>query len=416
MRQNTPLSFYVAPQSTGIVEVSFNPTRDGNDSLSITSYTTNAGHRHGWPESYGNFIYSISRTQFPDEDSESAGIFVFSQDRTSSNNLTRLDSETSNGEGGVYCDVSPDGRILVCANIDEPRVSVYPRLPDGTINPATYIFHYNLTTPGPGTNESQIQANPYEAKFDLTGQCFFVPDRGSDRIYACLVNGPDNVVRTYNISLPSGTSPRHLEFVQYNTTRTYMLVIGELDNTIRVSTLDYALATNPREDGGLFNFLNLTLLQLGAGAEQDLTITHTQSLSILSADLPPSPPNNDDLAAEIYVTNDGRFAYASNRNTLSLDSDTIAIFAIDESPQAHELRYIGFNETLGKIPRHFALSNDEENRWVAVANQLTQDVVVVERDVEKGWLREVKGRLVLGRRICRWRRDLFVCFGGDVGK
>lgn len=96
------------------------------------------------------------------------------------------------------------------------------------------------------------------------------------------------------------------------------------------------------------------------------------------------------------------FLYASNRNTLSLESDTLAIYAINnntaraDDTDAGHLTYLGFNETSGKIPRHFALSSDKTNRWLAVANQVTQHIVVFERDVKNGFMKDVVGRLVLG--------------------
>jgi 6-phosphogluconolactonase len=381
------LSFYVALQSTGILEISFDPDQDVNGSLSISRYNTDAGVRPGWLTSYQDKFYSISRTDYPIEGIESGGVFAYQEPTLSAppfTNLTLLDKTSSHGEGGVYVDVSPDGRTLAAANIDGSTVSIYPLAQDGVIGEATYVFHYSLVTPGPGNNDSQEIANPHGCTFDPTGKFMIVPDRGSDRLYIYHVNGPEAVVQKHNISLPLGTGPRHVTFSPRDSTTNYMYLISELDNTVRVFTLEYfESSSSPATDSAV---------------AEGLTVTLTQTISTLGHNFPPSDPNNEELAAEIAVTNDRKFAYASNRNTLSLDSDTIAIYSVDPDPanDGHHLTYLGFNQTFGKIPRHFALSNDEDNMWVAVANQVTQDITVFERDVKSGFFKDMKGRLSLG--------------------
>lgn len=44
----------------------------------------------------------------------------------------------------------------------------------------------------------------------------------------------------------------------------------------------------------------------------------------------------------------------------------------------------------------FALSNDEKNQFVAVANLYEQEIIVFERDGESGFLGAVRGRVKLG--------------------
>jgi 6-phosphogluconolactonase len=375
-RQSNSLGFYVALQSTGILEIAFDPSQGVEDSLSIVGYTTNAGERPQWLtwHSSEDLLYTLSRTHYPDRNSESGGVFLWKPDttpETQPNNLTLLDSESSNGSDGVYCDVSPQGQTLVCANIDGASVAVYPLSRKGAISSATKVFHYTLVNPGPGTNESQIQAFPHQSKFHPSGQYFVVPDRGSDRVYVYAHGNPSAVAQTHNISLPTGMGPRHVDFKVFNETRTYMVVIGELDNTIRVFTVDRT-----------------------ANGHLDFTMVETHST--LGPNLPPTEPNNEDLAAEVYFSNDGKFLYASNRNTVTLDSDTLAVFTVDERSTGNTLRWLDSAETLGKIPRHFALSSDAENQWVAVANEATQDIAVFERNAVTGLVGDVVGRIVLG--------------------
>lgn len=391
-RDSSALGFYVALQSTGIVEFSFDPTvANPNKSLSIVGYTTDAGYKPGWITAYQNKIYSISRTAYPDNSSESGGVFAFQRpgETTSATNLTLLDSQSSNAIGGVYVDVSPDGRTLSAADIDGSTVSVYPLAQDGTIGSPSYIFRYNLTTPGPGLNDSQEIANPHESTFDPSGQFMFVPDRGADRLYVYSVDGPYDVVEIHNITLPLGTGPRHITFQVYNTTRTYMYLVSELDNTVRVFTLDYPNS---------HSWSAWTASGQYSHASRNLTISLVQTISALNNTDIRTAPINENLVAEIAITNDNKFAYASIRNTQSLKSDTLSVYSIDSDPSndEHRLTWLGSNATLGKTPRHFALSNDVNNTYVAVGNEVSQSIVVFERDVITGFMKKLVGSISLG--------------------
>lgn len=153
-----------------------------------------------------------------------------------------------------------------------------------------------------------------------------------------------------------------------------MYLVSELDNSIRTWILDESV--QPDE-------------------VQDKLLTLTQRLSTLGPDIPRTPPNNTNLAAELQLSSSGRFLYISQRNQqFSVPSDNIAIFTVDQ--KFGELSWLGKNNTLGKIPRHFSLSPGPENKYLAVANQVSQNIEVFERDEESGFLGNRVGELVLG--------------------
>ena len=382
------LTFYVALQSTGLLEVLFDPSKDVDSSLAVIATNTDTGVMPGWLTSYEDTIYSISRTAYPDANTESGGVFAFREPpptAPAATNLTLFQSESSNGESGVFVDVSPDGTILAATNIDGATVSIYPRAEDGTLGASTYVFHYTISQPGPGTNDSQIQANPHQSYFDPTGKYLFVPDRGGDLLYVYCVKSADRVEQIQVITLEPGTGPRHV-FIQplkSAATSTYLYLVCELDNTVRVFTLEYG--------------------------HHSLTITLKQTISTLGPNLPRTPPINHNLACEVAETNDGKFVYAANRNPTNLDSDSIAVYSVDKNPAYDtHLTYLGSNETLGKIPRHFALSHDQDNRYLAVANQVTQDITLFERG-PADWIHEkCQGQ------VESWRLGYVDQFGTDV--
>lgn len=371
MLHKMTLGFFVALQSTGILDVSFNPDENADKALSVVA-TKEAGTQPGWLTPYGDNIYAISRTGFPDNSSESGGVFSFQKTFVSHDvALMSLNSRSSNGRGGVHCEVHPSGNILAAANIEGATMSVYPLLEDGSIGEATQTFQYEPVPSGDS-------ASPHESKFDPTGQFVFVPCRTSDRVYVYLVHDVKRFEEIQVITLPNGTGPRHTIFKTIDATTAYMYLVSENDNTVRVFKIDY----------------NKPFLGPGCVPLPDnLTITLVQTISTLGKDLAPTPPDHTDLASEIALTNDGKFFYVSNRHTKSMDSDKLSIYSVNDDSL---LTFLGSNETLGKIPRHFSLSNDPDNTWVAVANQLNQEIVVFERDISSGFLKDVRGRLSLG--------------------
>src|SRR3546814_10006706 len=75
-----------------------------------------------------------------------------------------------------------------------------------------------------------------------------------------------------------------------------------------------------------------------------------------------------DGAADIKLSPDGKFLYASNRG----DANTLAIYEVDRA--SGKLTKIGNQSVLGRGPRNFTLSPD--GKYLLVANQQTDEVVV----------------------------------------
>ncbi|KAK5054506.1 hypothetical protein LTR84_001397 [Exophiala bonariae] len=373
-RSSGAVGFYVAQQNTGILEVSFDPSKSLNDSLSVVA-TTIAGTQPQWLKAHNDKIYSISRTGFPTNSSTSGGIFVFLRPHspaTEGESLTLQDAETSNGQGGVHCDVSPDGKTLAAANIEASTMAIYPLAEDGSISEATYRFQYTLDQPGPGADDSQSEPFPHESAFDPTGKFLVVPARGEDRVHIYFVACAEKVNQLEDIVVPLGTGPRHTAFRQSATGQTFFYILGELDNTIRVYSVEYGQASSA------------------------ISFTLHQTISTLGPNLPPTAPDRVNLASEFVFTADGNFAYACNRNTSSRDSDTFVIYSLKDTKSANHLTYLSIDKTLGKIPRHFALSSDPNNKYLAIANEYSNDLIVFERDQQSGLMKEIKGHLSLG--------------------
>ena len=124
--------------------------------------------------------------------------------------------------------------------------------------------------------------------------------------------------------LAPGAGPRHLA---WHPSGRYLYAVAELASTVTVLRWD-------GERGALAVLQTVTTLPPGFAGES--------------------------AAAEIAVSGDGRYVYASNRG-----DDSIAVFAVD--PAAGTLAPAGLVGAGGRAPRHFAL--DPSGRWLLVAHQ-----------------------------------------------
>ncbi|HXB62816.1 MAG TPA: beta-propeller fold lactonase family protein, partial [Acidobacteriaceae bacterium] len=91
----------------------------------------------------------------------------------------------------------------------------------------------------------------------------------------------------------------------------------------------------------------------------------------------PSGFTGTNTGAEILVSPDGRFVYASNRG-----DNSVAVLAV--SAKDSSLTLVQRISTGGRTPRHIALSPD--GRWLLAANQDSSTVNVFQRDVATGAL------------------------------
>jgi 6-phosphogluconolactonase len=94
---------------------------------------------------------------------------------------------------------------------------------------------------------------------------------------------------------------------------------------------------------------------------------------------------------DIVIDREGRFAYATDRF-----DDIVVTFAI--SPTDGTLTLLNRTPCGGKVPRHLAL--DPSGRWLLIANQVSDNISVMARDVRTGKLTEGGKSFPLSRPQC----------------
>lgn len=109
----------------------------------------------------------------------------------------------------------------------------------------------------------------------------------------------------------------------------------------------------------------------------------------------PAGNTGNAASADIHVSPDGNFLYASNRG----ETNTIAIFSID--PKSGKLLLIAHQSALGKTPRNFNF--DPSGNYLLVANQNSDNIVIFKRDTKTGLLTDTQNRVETGKPVClKW--------------
>lgn len=286
----------------------------------------------------GKFIYACTESKTPNAGSVSS--FAFDPEKKS---LTYLNSQKSGGENPVYLNVHKDGKWLINGNYTEGSVSVYPLFENGKIDSIAQNVKFEDRSIIPKRQESaHIHSVVFSPDFDYA----FFTDLGADKIriypFKNSQSKPLQIEKSSFIKTEPGSGPRHFTF---SPNGKFAYCIEEISGTI-----------------SSFRFEETELIKL----QRIETHSHELKEGFESSD--------------IHISPDGKFLYASNRGK----ENNIAIFSIDFN---EILKPIGYQSTLGKHPRTFAI--DQSGKFLIVTNVSTENVVVFKRNLQTGLLKEV---------------------------
>lgn len=286
----------------------------------------------------GKYVYACTETKTPNDGNVSS--FEFN---TENKTLTFLNKQKSGGENPVYVSVHKSGKWLVNANYTEGSVSVHPLLGNGKIDSLAQNFQYS---DGSVHKERQTRSHVHSAVFSPQFDYVFLPDLGADKIrcYGFDENQKQPLTETKNpftkTDLEAG--PRHFTF---HSNQKFGYCIEEMAGAISV-----------------YQYSNGTLEKI-----QRIN-TH------------PDKIKEGFESSDIHISPDGKFLYATNRGK----ENNIAIFSIAENGL---LKNIGYQSTLGKHPRIFAI--DESGKFLIATNVISGNVIVFKRNTETGMLKKV---------------------------
>ena len=342
---------YTGGASRGIYRLTFDPSSGALSPPVLAGETENPSFLALHPG--GRVVYAVNEVDDFQGD-ESGAVSAFAID-PATHDLRLLNQQPSRGAGPCHLSVDREGRNVLVANYGGGNVAVLPLDSDGQLRPATAVRRH--TGSGP---QADRQDKPYAHAILLDGaqRLAFSADLGADRIFIDRFGAGAGTLQPGDpdaVGLEPGSGPRHLA---WHPSGRLLFAVNELRSTVTVLVYD---ATT--------------------GA-----LRPVQTVPMLPPDF-----TGENTAAEIAVSADGRFLYASNRG-----HDSIAILAIDAATSA--LTNVGFEPTRGRTPRHFAI--DPSGRWLLAANQESDTIVVFEIDRASGRLNPVGAPVTVAKPVC----------------
>ncbi len=297
-----------------------------------------------------NFVYAVNEVN-----GKEGNVTSYSFDRKTGK-LKQLNQQPSGGIAPCYISTNSSADIVVAGNYMSGTVSVYPLNTDGTLKPQSALVKHEGK--GPDSNR-QEGPHVHATVISPDEKYLFVPDLGIDKIMIYPIDVKSGKLGTASfVSVDSGSGPRHFVF-DHSGNHAYLM--QELTGTVTVFDYD------------------------GNGK-----LTAVQTISSVPADY--QGPRG---SADIHVSPDGKFLYASNRG----ESNTLAIFKID--PANGKLTAAGHQSTLGKTPRNFNF--DPSGNFLLAANQESNDIVIFKIDHATGMLTPLDKRIKVSKPVClKW--------------
>lgn len=256
--------------------------------------------------------------------------------------LTKINEVSAEGRGPAHISVDPKGRYVYVSNYGEGNFSVFKVGADGSLGKPTAIVKHTGSSVNAGR---QSAPHVHSIIPSADGNFIYVSDLGIDKIMIYKVDGNTGAITeasTPSSSNTPGSGPRHFAI---HPNGKFGFSAEELTSTISSYKMDQS-----------------------TGAMLPL-----ESVSMLPADY----KRESSSAADIHLSPDGKFLYASNRG-----HESLVIYSVNAS--TGKLKLVGFEDTRGKHPRNFCVDNRGE--YVFVANRDTDNITVFKRDRKTGKL------------------------------
>ena len=263
-------------------------------------------------------------------------------------------------ESFPYISLDRGGRFLFGASYGANLVSVNSVGVDGRVGDPLQVI--------------PTARNAHSIRIDNTNRFVFVPHLGTDQVFQFLFDSGQLIANTPPIlQLKQGTGPRHLIASGDNR---FVYVLNELTGTVTTLSLD-------ANTGVLKELDSVSVLppdtKLVPGMPRGAVGTPGANQASRNTD-------NDIWAADLHLTPNGRFLYASERTT-----STLGALRVDGT--SGKLTYLGSTPT-EKQPRGFAI--DPIGRFVVVAGERSDTLSSYAIDAESGALKLI-GRYPTGK-------------------
>jgi 6-phosphogluconolactonase len=350
----TPIHVYYGTDTTkgvskGIYQSTFDPTKGQLTPPVLAAATARPSFFAVTPPGPGRrSLYAVNAINDP-----AATVTTFTVD-PGTGSLKQAGQVSSGGAGPACVSVDSTGSAAFVADYTGSAVASYRIQSDGTLSQPVDRLDFKdrqkFGALGPVSARQDVP-HPHCVTVSPDDRFLLVCDLGTDRICVLYIHpetGQLSDPHLFTNNRP-GCGPRHLAF---HPNGRWVYCINEID-----STIDRCLWTATRF----------------SDTPQGLLINTNFSIKTIAPDFPAAK----NTAAELAISPDGYFLYASNRG-----EDSLVVFAI--STKDGNLTLVQRIPSGGKTPRHFAL--DPTAQWLVCGNQDSANVVVFKRDGVTGKL------------------------------
>ena len=344
---------YTSGKSEGIYVYDFN-TETGDSKKRSSVKVPNPSYLAVSPDQ--KIVYAVSETDVAKKEGTGGAVSAFSFS-LANGSLSLINQQFSQGKNPCYVSVDKTGKWVFAGNYSSGSAALFPVRADGGLEIAKQVLQNNGTGP---YKDRQETPHVHSTVLSPDNKFLFTPDLGIDKVMIYRFDQNKGILSPaatpFAASVP-GSGPRHFEFHPNNR---YAYLIEEMSGTVVA-----------------FKYKKGKL-------------TPIQRTSALPTDF-----KGVIGSADIHVSSDGKFLYASNRG----ESNTIAIFSIDSA--TGKLTPVGYQSTLGKTPRNFNF--DPGGNFLLVANQNTDDIVIFKIDRKTGLLTDTGKRINVPNPVCiKW--------------
>lgn len=335
---------YTSGRSTGIYTIS----SSSETSLVDSASASNPSFLALSPD--GRTLYSVHENSDSLNSGGSISAFAVSKKRR----LRFLNKLPTGGNTPCYVSVHPNGKFVYAANYGGGSIAVYGTGAKGMLTgPLQTIVHQGKSI----VESRQSAPHAHAAVVSPDGAYLLVPDLGTDRVMIYRIDPQNGLLHPADepyMPVHAGAGPRHIAF---HPNGRIMYLAEELSGTV-----------------GVFAYREgkLKLMQTISTVPEDYKGTFS--------------------VADIHCSPDGRFVYASNRAT----ANSLVIYKVDAADGI--LTLVGHQPVLGVKPRNFCISPEGKELWVA--NQVTEEVVIFNRDLQTGLLTDSGRRVAIPSPVC----------------
>lgn len=337
-------------RSKGIYESRFDPLTGNLTPPLLAAATARPSFLAMTPARSGHrFLYAVNAINDP-----AATVSSFAMERNGG--LRHIGKVLSGGAGPAYVSVDSTGHAAFVANYFGSTVASFRIEEDGELSNAVERLNFNdhakFGALGPNAVR-QDRSHPHCATISPDNRFLLTCDLGTDHITVFSIDPETAQLTTSQPYLFTngrpGSGNRHVVF---HPNGRWIYGINEIDSTIDLYLWTETHALKPAEG---------------------LLVTTNHHVSTIAKGF----PEEKNTAAEVAVSPDGNFLYASNRG-----EDTLVVYSIN--PENGRLTLVQRISSGGKTPRHFTL--DPAAQWIVCGNQDSASVTVFRRDLATGRL------------------------------